>query len=123
LLDRRKTFPDGEVREIYFPVGNNSNRKTYSVVMQDTTIENINRFQIGIVPMICGNIYIDDRFICSPSFSYYIPMQKLVTATNLSIFAWRVNVEFRYNLETYYMKDGIYKANKKKPPKQPTRKR
>jgi len=100
LLDRKKTLPDGEVIDIFFPVKNNPNRKTYSIVLQDSTIENINRFQIGLVPMLGGNIYFNERFMCSPSISYYIPMQKLVTSSNLSVSIWRINVEFRYNIAT-----------------------
>jgi len=110
LLDRRKTLPNGEVVDIYIPMNNNPNRKTYSVVLQDSEIEGLNRFQFGLVPMIGGNIYFNDKFMCSPSFSYYIPLQKLGTSSDLSISSWRLNIEFRYNITT---DSRTYKTNNK----------
>ena len=112
LVDRRKTLPNGEVVDIYIPASNNPNRRTYSTVLQDSPIENLNRFQLGLVPMIGGNIYFTDKFICSPSFSYYTPFKNLVTTTDLSVSAWRLNVEFKYNLAT---EERIYRSPKKKP--------
>ena len=109
LLDRKKTLPSGEVVDIYIPVGN-ANRKTYSVVLQDSPLEDINRFQLNFVPMFGGNIYFSDKFICSPSFSYHIPLQKLTSSGDLSVSAWRLNFEFRYNLAT---SNKIYKSKEK----------
>lgn len=110
LLDRRKTLPNGEVVDIYIPAGINANRKTYSTVRQDSPMDDLNRFQMSIVPMLGGNIYFSDKFLCSPSFSYHIPLQYIVSSSDLSISAWRLNVEFRYNLAT---SNRIYQSKEK----------
>ena len=108
LLDRRKTMPNDEIVDVY--IGNN--RKTYSLVLQDSPIKDIKRIQLGLMPMLGGNIYFSDKFIISPSFSYYIPFQNLIDKGDLSIHSWRLNFEFKYNLAT---DERTYKS-KKKPP-------
>jgi hypothetical protein len=111
LVNRKETLPNGEVVDIYI---NNQNKKAYSIVLQDLPIDNLNKFQLGLVPMLGGNIYFSNKLICSPSFSYYIPFQSLVSSSNLSISTWRLNVEFRYNLA---MDSRIYKSSSNKRPK------
>ena len=113
LLDKRMTLPNGEVVNIYIPAPNNPNKRLYSMLLQDSDIADIRKLQFGIVPMLGGNIYFSDKFIFSPSFSYYIPFSKVVSESGLSISSWRLNLEFKYNMAST---ERIYKANPKPQP-------
>ena len=110
LLERRKTLPNGEVVDIYIPVGN-SNRRTYSRTVQDSEIRDINSLQMSLVPAIGGNIYFTDKLFMTPSFSYFKALNNMSEfGKDFRIDAWRMNIELKYNIAT---SNKIYRKKNK----------
>ena len=100
LLDRRKTLPNGEIINVYIPVAN-PNRRTYSHTVQDSEVRDLNNLQISFVPSIGANIYWTEKFLMSPGFSYHKSLRSISEfGENFRIDAWRINLEFKYNLTT-----------------------
>jgi hypothetical protein len=113
ILDRRKTLPDGSINDVYIPHERDTTRKLYSRVLQDESIKDLNKLQYSFVPSIGANIYFTDKFLFSPSFSYFVPLTDISKTNNYRIHSWRLNFEFRYNLAKSYK---IYEGSTKKKP-------